>query len=118
MNKKSILVIFASLFCAWVLFSGVVSISFEKMGENSPGEIISFDNNVINTVALQDFFSGFSKEVRRNVGDVFKYLGEMQTVQSCREQPVVFGALFIFFGMAIFSVAFVVHLIVSDTRLS
>jgi methyl-accepting chemotaxis protein len=118
MFKKAISAIFSAIALVLIFFSVAVGVGFEKIKGGERYSFVKFDKNADEVQVVQKSFHEFSTAIRRTVNNVTENIGELSTVQSCREQPVLFGALFIFFGSATVSIAFVVHLIRTDLRLS
>lgn len=115
MKRKLLIVSFATVALAWAFLSGDFGVSFEK-NEGSTLKILSFEKNSEGIVAVQQSFRKVSHAMGRVSSDIFDCIGGQEMVRSYRDQPVLFGALFIFFGVSTCSIAFVVNLIRSDGR--
>ena len=67
---------------------------------------------------IRQIFDNTSAELSRLFNAIFSDLGGPELVRRCEDQPVLFGALFIFVGVSICGIFFIVHMIRTDSRFS
>jgi hypothetical protein len=108
MRQKALLAVISTLILAWAVWSGILSVGFEKKGDSKSQAVLIFDNRSKGAVSVQ--------KVLHRAGGLTAPLGGASFVHRCKENPVLFGGLFIFFGVSACGVAFVVHMIRTDAR--
>jgi hypothetical protein len=118
MKGKPLFVIIATITVAWALWSGVLGVYFEKIGGAEGSSVLNIDKNSGWAASVDHSARRISSAISKLSGVVFSKIGGPVLIQQCREQPVLCGALFIFFGVSACGIAFIVHLIRTDSRLS
>lgn len=116
MKTKSLFIIFATIFSVWSLWSGVFGACFEKNRQGESCLVLKIDKKSKESIAAQHSFQIVSETVGRVFKLAFSATGGVELVEKCREQPVLCGGLFIFFGVSACAIGFVVHLIRTDSR--
>jgi hypothetical protein len=118
MKGKSLFVIIATIVFAWALWSGAMGACFEKMGSPNGPVILKIKKISEDTVTIRQSFHNTSVAFDKLFSAIFSDLGGPELVQRCEDQPVLFGALFIFVGVSICGIFFIVHMIRTDSRFS
>ena len=116
MKGKSLFAIIVTIVFALALWSGALGVCFEKTGCSSNSIILKIDKNSKGAVAIQRSFHNISVTIKKLSDTVFSMTGGSSLVQQCKDQPVLFGGLFIFFGVSACGVFFIVHMIRTDSR--
>lgn len=118
MKAKSTFIIIATILSIWAFWSGALGADFEKNGGGKSRIVLTIDKNAVEMAQIQQAFHNFSKAVGDLFSAVFSTVDGPELVKTCKEQPVLFGGLFIFFGVSLCGIGFVVHMIRTDSRFS
>jgi hypothetical protein len=116
MIKKLLIAVIAMLSCVWAFWFGVFGLCFEKNGADQTLVIIKIDKNLIMGESIRRFSSNTFTSVGKLSGTVFSSVGGPELIRKCKEQPVLFGGLFIFFGVSACAIFVVVHQLRNATR--
>lgn len=109
MFTKPLFVIIATLIFVWSLWTGVLGACFEKNSASQTLIIIKIDKNSKGAEGVFRFFSGTLAMAGKLSAAVFSSVGGPELVRKCKEQPVLFGSLFVFFGAFICIIFVIVH---------
>lgn len=112
MKIKALVIVFATVFFAWAVWAGVLNIRFEKKGDENGQMVIKIDKNAQGSVVLSGAFHGIGKITE----PLFENSGGRELMQRCKKEPVLFGGLFIFAGVSLCAVGFIVYMIRTDSR--
>lgn len=118
MKIKTLITVFAAIVFAWSIWSGVFRVYFEKVGNSQSRVVLSFDKNSKGAAAVGRSFHAVSSGTGKITGPLFVNTGGQTLMQRCQEEPVLFGGLFIFLGVSICGIAFIVHMVRTDSRFS
>lgn len=118
MNRKTVFVILATVFSVWAFWSGALAAGFEKNVGGKSRIVLTIDKNSGDVAKIQKAFRNISNAVGELSGAVFSAAGGPVLVQNCRENPVLFGGLFICIGVSLCGVGFVIHMIRTDSWFS
>lgn len=116
MKRKPIFIILATLACVWALWSGALATYFEKKGDGTSLVVLKIDKNAKGLSAVQHFLQQASVAAGNGIRAAFSAAGGSALVQKCKEDPIVSGGLFIFFGVSLCGIGFIVHMIRTDSR--
>ncbi len=116
MKTKSLFTILAILISILAIWSGVLAVCFEKNRGGESCLILKIDKKAKGSVVAQHTFASISAVISDLSGSAFAAAGGVKLVEKCREQPVLCGGLFIFFGVSACAIGFIVHLIRTDSR--
>lgn len=109
MITKPLFVIIATLIFVWSLWAGVLGACFEKNSASQTLIIIKIDKNSKGAEGVYRFFSDTFAAAGKLSTAVFSSVGGPELVRKCKEQPVLFGGLSIFFGVFACIIFVVVH---------
>lgn len=118
MNKKTLFIIIATVFSVWAFWSGALAAGFEKNAGGKSRIILTIDKSSGDVVKIQKAFRNISNAIGEIGSAVFSVAGGPALVQTCRENPVLFGGLFICIGVSLCGIGFVIHMIRTDSRFS
>ncbi|MFA7257566.1 MAG: hypothetical protein WC047_08340 [Kiritimatiellales bacterium] len=116
MKGKALVIILATVISAWALWSGALGACFEKNGASGYQIILKTGNCPKGSATINKYLCVTFAKIAQISDTAFSSIGGPELVQKCREQPVLFGTLFIFFGVSACGIAFIVHLIRTDAR--
>lgn len=116
MKVTPFFIIIATFVLTWALWSGVFGVYFDNGGESGSRLILKIDIKSEEAVAVQRVFRNTSATVGKLSNTVFSLAGGPNLVRKCKEQPVLFGGLFIFFGVSACGIGFIAYLIRTDAR--
>jgi hypothetical protein len=116
MKKESLFIIIAVIISIWTLNSGALGASFEKNTVGKSRLILKINKRSKGAIAVQRSYRTISTAVGSFSDTAFRAVGGPELAQKCRNEPVLFGSLFIFAGVSACGIFFVVHLIRSDAR--
>lgn len=118
MKEKSLFAIIATIVLAWALWSGALASCFEKIRWSGGSIVLKIDKGSPAEASVERFFRNTSVAIQKLSDRVFSAVGGSALIQQCKDQPVLFGALFIFFGVSVCCVLFIIHMIRIDSRFS
>ncbi len=118
MSGKSWIVIIATVALACALYSGALSVCFEKIGWSSASEILKFDKKSKTLVTIERSFHNATDGMGKMLDAAFSDMGGRTFVHRCKKEPVFFGSMLIFFGVSACGVILIVHMIRTDSRFS
>lgn len=113
MKLKILFVVLATVFAAWAVWAGVLDVQFEKNRASKGRVVVKIDKNSKAALTVTRFFHNIEKVAESLLADS----GGVVLVDRCREEPVLFGGLFIFFGVSLCGIGFIIHMIRTDSRL-
>jgi hypothetical protein len=116
MKPKTIFIIIATAACGLALWSGALSVYLQRNERSGDALILKIEKNSKGGVAVQGYYERASEVIRKVSHGSFEIIGGPVIVERYREEPVLYGVLFIFFGAATCIAGFVVHLIRTDPR--
>jgi len=118
MKKKSLFIIFAMVICGWASWSGALGVVIEKAEGLEYQEVLKIEKFSEGVEATCGYLRNKSAPAIKWLDGLFADLGGPVWVQKCKDEPVVFGLMFIFCGVSACSIFFIVHLLRSDLRFS
>lgn len=118
MNAKSTFIIIATVFSAWAFWSGALATGFEKNASGKSHIVLTIDKNSGDVAKIQKAFRNISNAIGELGSAVFSAAGGPVLIQKCKENPVLFGGLFIFIGVSLCGITFVIYMIRTDSRFS
>lgn len=117
MKIKTLFIIFATIAFAWSVWSGIFKVYFEKIGDSQRRIVLNFDKKSKGAVTIEHSLHAVSSRTGKVTNPLFVNFGGQTLIERCREEPVLFGGLFIFLGVSICGVVYVVHMVRTDSRL-
>jgi hypothetical protein len=117
MNAKSILILSATLLLIGAFRLGVLRAGFEKKGDGTSRAVLTIDKNARAAMKVRQDFHEISQAAGAFSCVIFCSAGGPELVKKCKDDPVLFGGLFVFFGVCLCGISWVIHMIRSDSRL-
>lgn len=116
MKPKTFFIMSATAVCGLALWSGALNVYFQRNERSGDALVLKIEKNSKGGMVVQEYLGGASEAIRRVSHVSFEKVGGPVIVEWYREEPVLYGVLFIFLGAATCIAGFVVHLIRTDPR--
>jgi hypothetical protein len=113
MRLKALFIILATVFVVWTAWIGLLDVRYEKNRASKGRVIVKIDKNSKAALTVTRFF----RDIEKTAQPLLVESGGVALVSRCKEEPVLFGGLFIFFGVSFCGIGFIIHMIRTDSRL-
>ena len=97
MSPKTFFIILATAACGLALWSGALNVYLQRNERSGDALVLKIEKNSKGGMAVQEYFVGASEVIRRVSHVSFEKVGGPVIVERYREEPVLYGVLFIFF---------------------